>query len=134
VGSTVESIDVEVNVQPLLAAALAGDSFRATLEARLAQSQIASASLYNIVAIAIAREFDAEQLTFEDADAAISTVWTTMVQDVANSDADFPQPAYAIYEAFDAGEYDHGDGLDPVVTYTRPAVRRILADLGSSNS
>ena len=32
----------------------------------------------------------------------------------------------AIYEAFDAGECDRGDGQDPIEAYTKPQIRRIL--------
>jgi len=32
----------------------------------------------------------------------------------------------AIYEAFDAGECDRGDGQDPIESYTKPEIRRIL--------
>jgi len=32
---------------------------------------------------------------------------------------------------FDAGEYDHGDGKDPVRTYTVPALRDIITEFGA---
>jgi hypothetical protein len=38
------------------------------------------------------------------------------------------QPAWSIYLAFDDGEYDHGDGRDPVDSFTRPQIRNILND------
>ncbi len=41
---------------------------------------------------------------------------------------EFPEPAYAIFLAFDTGEYPHGDNLDPIEHFTRPLLKQILDD------
>jgi hypothetical protein len=67
-------------------------------------------------------------MSFDDADAAMNAIDTEMTEDAirAGEGYKFPEPAFSIYEAFDAGEYDHGDGADPVEKYTRPALATIL--------
>jgi hypothetical protein len=40
-----------------------------------------------------------------------------------------PEPAWSIFLAFDAGEYDRGDGTDPVECYTRRLVRQALGEV-----
>lgn len=39
-----------------------------------------------------------------------------------------PDLAYAIFGAFDEGDYDHGDGLDAVAHHTIPLLRSALAN------
>lgn len=39
-----------------------------------------------------------------------------------------PDPVYSICWAFDQGEFDHGDGLDPVSAHTLPMLNDILRD------
>ena len=78
----------------------------------------------NLVAIRIAERFLADDLDWGDADWAINMVWSRIVG--AAEEHAFPEPARAIFEAFDEGEYDHGDGKDPVATRTVPMLRAAL--------
>jgi len=45
----------------------------------------------------------------------MNNLWSLMVADVAVQEDGFTlaEPAFAIYEAFDAGEWDHGKSCDP---------------------
>ena len=87
------------------------------------------AELQNILSLEVARHFLAGEMAYEDADEIANVVYAVMVEDaVAHGDGfAFPEPAFSIYEAFDAGEWDRGDGADPVERYTRPALREILS-------
>jgi len=86
------------------------------------------AAVFNSLALLVANRFNAQSLSYEDADSAINLVWHAMVSDSIEQGegSSFANPAYAIYEAFDEGEYDHGDGEDPIETYTKPRIKEIL--------
>jgi len=87
--------------------------------------------LWNRVAVTIAKRFAAGTMSFDDADAAMNAIDAEMIEDalqVGNGYV-YPEPAFSIYEAFDAGEFDRGDGVDPVENYTRPRLAEILRDL-----
>lgn len=62
------------------------------------------------------------------ADGIANVIYAAMMDDAVARGNGFglPGPAFAIYEAFDAGEWDRGDGSDPVERYTKPALRMIL--------
>ena len=81
--------------------------------------------LYNALALRIARLFLAGSVSFHDADAAINSLNTIWLDDAIKYD--FPEPAYSVYLAFDAGEYSVDD-KDPVELYTKPELRRLLHD------
>lgn len=86
------------------------------------------AELHNALLLDVARRFLAGDMPYEDADEIANAVYAVMVEDaIAYGDGFvFPEPAFAIFEAFDAGEWDRGDGSDPVERYTRPALSEIL--------
>ena len=79
--------------------------------------------LYNLLAKRIASLFLQESMSFDDADAAINSLNTIWLDDVEKYG--FPEPAYSVYLAFDAGEFSV-DNKDPVELYTEPELRRIL--------
>lgn len=83
----------------------------------------------NALSLRIARRFDQSSMSYDDADAAMNAIWQTMIHYVTRQepDAKIWEPTYSIYCAFDAGEYDHGDGKDPVEQFTKPAVKAILS-------
>lgn len=84
--------------------------------------------LYNALSLTIARRFLDGAITFDDADGIANNLYAMMVEDAVEhgGDGSYPEPAFAIYDAFDAGEWDRGDGSDPVERYTKPALREIL--------
>ena len=59
----------------------------------------------------------------------MNKIYGEMTEDFAKvgDGFEFPEPAFSIYEAFDAGEYAHDDdGQDPVIKYTQPLISEIL--------
>jgi hypothetical protein len=85
----------------------------------------------NAAALAVAHRFRSGVLIFSDADLAMNRLFAIMVNDMnrqPQSEVELAEPAYSLYCAFDAGEYDHGDGKDPVETITRPEVQRLIRD------
>ena len=122
-----------VTVEEAVADLLSGDLTQPVegerLHAVAAGCGVAPAEFYNALLVETARRFLLGDLSCDDADAVANDVWVSITSDMVDmGDAfEMPEPAYSIYEAFDAGEYPHGDGLDPVETYTRPDLRRILA-------
>ena len=92
-------------------------------------NQISPKEFYNTAALEIARRFDCGHMSNEEADSAINVIWGMIIEDASykGSGCEPPELAYSIYDAFDAGEYNHGDGHDPVEKYTRPAIKRILS-------
>lgn len=85
--------------------------------------------LCNRVALTIARRFHDSVMTYDDADRVANALSTIMIaQLVKEVDARLPEPAWPIYLAFDAGEYDRGDGSNPVERFTWPLIKEILRD------
>ncbi len=103
---------------------LDADAFRAFARERFASFEDAC----NAVAVEIARQFQRSQLTFNDADGAINALQGEMIDRMANETNDLPEPAWSIYLAFDAGEWDHGEAGDPVERYTVPLLREVVGE------
>jgi len=101
---------------------------RPTVDAFCEQQNIDADMFYNQVSTEIARRFTDGVMSYPDADLAMNRVYEFMIEDaVAQGDGfTLAEPAFSIYEAFDAGEYDHGDGQDPVEAFVKPAIGRIL--------
>lgn len=81
---------------------------------------------FNQLSLLIAKKFDVGEMSYEDGDYAMNGVWPIMLDYIMKNDVPLIEPCYEIYCAFDAGEYDHGDGADPVEKYTVPAIKAIL--------
>lgn len=86
------------------------------------------AELLNVLSLTVADRFMAGEMSYDDADGIANTIYAVMMEEaVAFGDGfELPEPAFAIYEAFDAGEWDRGDGSDPVERRTKPVLRKIL--------
>ena len=84
--------------------------------------------LFNLVSIRIAESFIGGQLSYTDADWAMNGVWPVMLDYIMENNMPLVEPCYAIYEAFDQGEYDHKDGSDPVEKYTKPLLVEALSN------
>jgi hypothetical protein len=76
---------------------------------------------YNALALRIASLFMEKSMSFSDADAAINNLNIIWLDDAIKYD--FPEPAYSVYLAFDAGEYSVND-KDHIELYTRPELLR----------
>jgi hypothetical protein len=99
------------------------------------QSNLTLDAIFNRIASQLAIGFSERRLPFVFCDAVINDLngllFTTFLSEFADV---LPEPFYEIYLAFDAGEYYREDrNIDPVETYTRPLVAKIVAKL-STNS
>jgi hypothetical protein len=66
-------------------------------------------------------------MTYTEADGAVNHLWMFM----QTSSGAIPDLAYAVFDAFDQGEYHHEPGDDPIAVYTLP---RLRAALGGHNA
>ncbi|MBS4081010.1 hypothetical protein [Pseudomonas rustica] len=92
--------------------------------------QIDSRDLLNQLAISVARLFITGARDFHYCDEVMNIVIRDIVD--LSLHADMPQPAFSIYQAFDAGEYWHsGDDRNvfPWEKWTRPELDRILCEV-----
>ena len=103
---------------------LDADAFRAFARERFASFEDAC----NAVAIEIARQFQCSQLTFYGADGAVNALQGEMIYRMAHETNDLPEPAWSIYLAFDAGEWNHGEADDPVERYTVPLLKAAVGE------
>ncbi len=80
------------------------------------------------MALAIAKRFDANTMSYDHADSAMNAIYGMMIEDAVQYGDGFmlPEPAFSVYIAFDEGEYDHDDGEDPVEKYTKPRIAEIV--------
>ncbi|MFJ2459494.1 hypothetical protein NQ186_04880 [Pseudomonas zeae] len=91
------------------------------------QLQIDNRDLLNQLAISVARLFFTGPRDFHHCDEVMNTVVSDIVG--LSMHADMPQPAFSIYQAFDACEYWHSDDdrdVFPWKRWTRPELERIL--------
>ena len=60
-------------------------------------------------------------LSFEEAERAINILWTLIIVDNEKKISSFElsESMISIHEAFDNGEYGHGDNADPVGKFTK---------------
>jgi hypothetical protein len=80
--------------------------------------------LYDQIALFLAKGFHASELTFAFCDAVINDLFGV----ITATDEHRPEFFWAVYLAFDEGEYYHGSNRDedPVEVYTRPMISRVL--------
>lgn len=119
-----------ISIDDIIARATESAIDRVQVQAFCQKEGVSLDDLYNRVAVTIARRFHDGMMSYEDADAAMNRIWGMVIEDTVRFGDGFelPEPAFSVYEAFDAGEYDHGDGADPVEKYTRPLVAKIIGD------
>ena len=81
----------------------------------------------NKVSRHVAEEYLKEEMSFLDADTIMNNLYSLMLEH-CKSHA-FPQPAFDIFSAFDAGEYHHrGDPEDSNAEelYTKPSLIKLM--------
>jgi len=117
-------------------AARANPEKHAEIMAHCAAPQIDPADFCNEFALSIANGFNNGQLTYEFCDDAMNYLFGFMTHPpVFGADKDMPEPAFTIYEAFDAGEFTRpGDApdVDPVEKYTKPLIKEVLAQYAAA--
>ncbi|SUI88586.1 Uncharacterised protein [Shewanella putrefaciens] len=115
-----------MNIEELFKKSLTDDLSYGDFEMLSAAEGVSIEDAFNRISIFIARKFDAGEVSYEDGDYAMNGVWPIMLDFIMKQDIPLVEPCYEIYCAFDAGEYDHRDGADPVEKYTKPAIKDVL--------
>ena len=91
--------------------------------------------IFSKTALYFAKAFMNHEIDFDTADSALEWIFDAMLRRTySTSESIADTIAFPIYIAFDAGEYDHGDGKDPVETYTIPQLQKILKELDENSS
>lgn len=84
----------------------------------------------NRLAISLARRFLDGELSYEFCDETLACLFSFIMEPQFLESAEgLPQPAFALYQAFDTTEYYRGSeppDVDAVARYTRPRVEEIL--------
>ena len=82
--------------------------------------------LFDEIAKCLAQGFHTSELSFEFCDAVVNDLFGP----VTNTSGPKPEVFWDVYSAFDEGEYYHGDNRDedPVETYTRPMIDRLVRE------
>ena len=87
-------------------------------------------TLYDQIAAHLARGFHASRLDFCFCDAVVNDLFGV----ITSADERRPDLFWAVYLAFDEGEYYHNNNRneDPVEAYTRPMIARIIEGTSSN--
>jgi len=117
-----------VPLESIVRAALAGEDLGGLLERYQQESGASPAESSDRLMVAIARQFLAHALTYSEADKVANRWWAWMCDPERLASQSIPDLAYSVFGAFDAGEYDHGDGYDPVKFHTIPLLHSALAE------
>ena len=109
------------------------EAFDSALEEFRAAQGLEISDAIEVVAVVVAEQFLKHTVSFEQGDQILNLLWIRITDDLVEqgTSSSLPKLAYDIYDAFDAGEYDHGDGKDPVMTHTIPALQETLTNLGA---
>lgn len=109
--------------EQLIQQAATGKIDRAEVESFCASEGIEIADLCNRIALTVAERFHARTLSYEVGDGVMNAFFSLIVEKKT------VEPAWSIYLAFDEGEYNHAGSTDPVESFTRPQIRKILDDV-----
>lgn len=92
---------------------------------------VSRSSLYDQLAGRLARGFQSSELTFAFCDAVLNDLLGV----ITANDEHRPDLFWAVYLAFDEGEYYHGNNRDedPQEAYTRPMISRLLKSVQTEN-
>lgn len=115
-----------MNIELLIKKIVEGEEQKGDYAYCASEMNVELPQLFNVVSIRIAKSFICGHLSYTDADFAMNSVWPVMLDYIMESNISLVEPCYAIYEAFDQGEYDHKDGSDPVEKYTKPLLVEAL--------
>jgi len=88
---------------------------------------VSRATLFDLIALHLARGFHASELTFAFCDAVVNDLHGMIT--FANEDR--PDLFWRVFLAFDEGEFHHHSNRDedPKEVHTRPMTRRIIKDV-----
>ena len=98
-----------------------------------------ASAVFDQLALILARKYAAGDCDFETADRLANTLEGELIKLLTTiwpkGDIEvYPHNWSRVYEAFDAGEFDHfGRSADPVKEFTDPQIREFLAECGGAN-
>jgi hypothetical protein len=117
-----------VVVDELLSRAISGESLAVLIASFVHDRGVDFDTTVDSVALELGRRFLAGEMPYELADDLANQMWAAMMKKSPDfSELTFSDIAFAIYEAFDAGEYCHPpEKDDPVEAFTIPMLRTIL--------
>ena len=99
------------------------------------QSKFSPEVFCNEFSILVAKGFLEATMSYEFCDCAMNYLWGFITSPLFGFENAIPELAFAIYEAFDQGEYYHSNDsrdIDPREKYTRPMITEIFGGLNSS--
>tara|TARA_R100001224_G_scaffold35352_1_gene19931 strand:+ start:2042 stop:2479 length:438 start_codon:yes stop_codon:yes gene_type:complete len=105
----------------------------------LRKSKDFAIAAFDAVAVLLARRYHAGELDYETADWIANAIDTDMLELMIQlqpgaSTIDTPQAWQEVYDAFDAGEFDHfGRSEDPVGEFTNPEIEAFLARIDAQD-
>ena len=90
--------------------------------------EMSELDLLDSLAVRLARSFAQDEVTFGLGDAIANDLYGVCLDDRVG---DFPAVFWAVFEAFDAGEFQRSSDLsdDPVSEHTMPMIKELLARL-----
>jgi hypothetical protein len=125
-----------VNIYELVNRCVGQKLSRAEFDQYALDHDLTFAVLCNQIATQMAKNYLQGKLDFDFCDQVMNRVYSftidALMEDLID---DLPQPADAIYLAFDQGEYHHpGDdsSVDAAEKYTKPELVRILSEIGAT--
>lgn len=107
---------------------MAGDDLASLVDEYQRQGGASFAETSDRLMVAVAERFLDGRLSYTDADRVANAWWALMCRPDNLQTEPIPTLAQTIFEAFDEGEYFHGDQLDPVQQFTIPLLRSALKD------
>lgn len=100
------------------------------IESICAQLEVRPETVLNELSLSVAQGYVSGTLSYEFCDDVMNGIVNALVD--LGMEGDFPQPAFALYQAFDEGQWHRSSDLpdaDPGEKYTRPFVLEILRNL-----
>jgi hypothetical protein len=104
-------------------------------EKPLRRSPAFASAVYDKLAVILARKYHEGELDYETADWFANELERELIQLTVEiwpkNGGPYPEKWSEVYEAFDAGEFDHfGRSSDPVAEFTDPQIAEFLAKYG----
>lgn len=110
--------------------AIEAEVIESEFEALCSAEGVTDLALFDALARQIALGYNGATWSFEQADVAMNRLWALLTSRATTDGWEIPKYFYAVYEAFDAGEYHHSgdaESVDPEMQYTRPLIAALLS-------
>lgn len=103
----------------------------ARVEAEAVALGRSTTSLLDQLSLEVARKYAKSEISFESADRIMNSVFAMICTEefIERNGQAFPDITYAVFQAFDEGEYDHSQDApdeNPEEKYTKPMILQVL--------